>query len=157
MTKLSKKIKLLERQKRVAVIARREALSALADAQMSETQSLDLARRSRALAARSGVSQRGTIGADLHDRTRFAASLAGIAKHAQRASGQSAQERDNAALSLAVQEQRLERIDEHLSEAKREANLQAALRDNPDGAMMARKLLSHSQSPSHSSDRDPQT
>lgn len=157
MTKLSKRIKLLERQKRVAVIARREALSVLAAAQASETRSLKLAQRSRELAASSGVSKRGTIGAELHDRTRFAASLAGIAKDAQRASVQSAQERDKAAQSLAAQDQRLDRLDEHLSDAKREANLHAELRDNTDGAMLARKLLHRSQSPSNSSDQDLQT
>ncbi len=141
MANKSKRLQFLERNRRVAAIARREAIGALAEAQASEDQTASLASRSRLLAGTYGRSSQDMIGHDLAHRGVFAASLAGIATDAEKARKEAADQRVRSVNTLAAREQRLDRIDESLAGEKREANRAAELREITDGAVLARKLL----------------
>ncbi len=141
MARNARRLQTLQRQHRIAVIARREAIGALANAQADETQSANLAERSKTLARTYSGSVGEVAGSDLAQSSRFASSLAGIASEAERSRALAADERGLAAQKLAQREQRLERLDEHLASEKREQNRTVQLREIADQAMLARKLL----------------
>jgi len=110
----------MKRQTMLARAARREALSAMADATLEETRSARLAARSRELARadrhRGGAMEAGA----LRNLSTFAASLETLARNAERAREWSAEQASLQARTLSSAETRERRMDERL-EAAREA------------------------------------
>lgn len=135
-----RKLKRAQRQLTLARIARRDAMSALADALAEEQRSASLASRSRDLAQ--GYSERAEVqSADmLSQNTRFAGELSQLARHADKARGDASRQAQWQAEALASAEQKIERLDGLRKEALAQQRSTQERADRPPDAPMARKL-----------------
>lgn len=128
------------RQLMLAKIARRDAMTALADALIEESRSAALALRSRALMREYEARGGAPIGAVLRENTAFVQSLQGVAKHAEEASKDASDQAQWQVQTLAAAKTRATRLEEQLEAARRDLQRLQVKRDSENAAAMARKL-----------------
>ncbi len=153
MRRNSRTLSLLERQRRMAIAARRQAMVGLADLIDLEWKSSDLARRSEGMARDYGQRTGAQAGAELSAQGAYAGAMAQAAKDAARSSADAAQRRDEMSFELASVEQRIDRLDEKLRSEERDAARSAEARIAADGSALARKLPNHTQMQSRNQSR----
>ncbi|MEP3049890.1 MAG: hypothetical protein ABJP48_09960 [Erythrobacter sp.] len=137
----AKRLRMLERQHRITMVGRREALAALAQANATVAKSAALATRSRMLARQYGSRLTQGAGLELTQNGAFAGSLARIAKDADQSEAMAAQACDQHAGVLATNDQKLERLDERISAKRRDIQRAHQIRETTDATALARKLL----------------
>jgi hypothetical protein len=138
----ARRLALLERQRLIAEVARKQALRGLAEALEAEARHTAIARRARALVSTSAPGAGPTTGAALAGRAGFTAGLARIAGQADEAAHDATRQRAWQADTLAAAETRARRITEREAEARAALT---ALRERREAARtvpLARKLLS---------------
>ncbi|MEM8723977.1 MAG: hypothetical protein AAGE86_00500 [Pseudomonadota bacterium] len=135
-----RKLRLTERQTMLARIARRDAITALADTLDEEAKSASLAERSRIMAREYGTRAVTGIAADLRELGALASGLASLAKDADNARDDARQQAEWQAGTLAETESRLKRLEERSVEARRAVTRAEEARSQPLPEGMARKL-----------------
>ncbi len=102
----------------LARVARREALSALAEAASQEMRSAQLAARSRELAHVSRTASPATDGESLRTFAKFAGALEALAREAERACVDATEQAGRHAEALARADTRTQRLEDRLSDAR---------------------------------------
>lgn len=136
----ARRLALIERQRLIAEVARKQALRALAEALEAEARSAALAERSRRLVAASAPAPGPTSGAALQSRVAFTAGLAQLAGAARDSARDARRQRAWQADALAQAETRARRLAELAAEAR---SALAAARERREAARalpLARKL-----------------
>lgn len=139
-----RRLALASRQLMLAQIARRTAMSALADAVEEEARSAAVSERSRALlrayGARGAMGDAGGDAGSLRNHSAFLHSLQGITRQAEQARQDASDQASWQLQTLAAAETRAGRLEERRELARRE--LQAVLdrREEPLSKGMAHKL-----------------
>ncbi len=140
-----RRLRLSERQTLLARIARREAMTSLAETLDEEAKSAALAERSRAMAHEYGQRSVTGIAADLHQLSALASGLARLAKDAENARHDARQQADWQVEALAETENRLKRLEERTVAARQAARQaqehRAGAPASQPASGMARKLL----------------
>lgn len=126
----------------LAVIARREAMAALAEAIEEEQRTHALAERCRALLCEYGTRPPAEDAEALRERTAFTASLQGVAEQAEQAQLDASDQTVWQASTLAAAETRAARIEERREAAKRTLEAVLERREQSHGQAVARKLHS---------------
>lgn len=138
----ARRLALLERQRLIAEVGRKQALRCLAEALEAEARSHALAARSRALVAASAPGAGATSGAALQDRATFAAGLAQLAAQAGDAARDAARQSVWQAEALGLAETRARRLAEMTDEARMVLAAAKAKREAARDLPLARKLQS---------------
>jgi len=138
----ARRLALLERQRLIAEVGRKQALRGLAEALEAEARSHALAARSRALVAASAPGAGATIGAALQIRATFAAALAQLAAQAGDDARDAARQRVWQAEALGLAETRARRLAEMTDEARMALAAAKAKREAARELPLARKLQS---------------
>ncbi|WP_299295478.1 hypothetical protein [uncultured Erythrobacter sp.] len=133
-------LRLTERQTILARIARRDAMTALADTLDEEAKSASLAERSRAMAREYGQRAVTGVAADLRELSALASGLASLAKDADNAREDARQQADWQVETLAETESRLKRLEERGAEARRAVMRSEELRKTPIPEGMAKGM-----------------
>lgn len=136
----ARRLALLERQRLIADVARRQALRTLAEALEAEARSHALAERSRHLVVASAARPGVTSGAALQTRAAFAANLARIATSAGLAASDAARQRAWASEALGLAEARSRRLGELAAEARTALATAKERREASRATPLARKL-----------------
>lgn len=129
-------------------IARREALTALAEALAEEARSKELSRRSRKLADGYMQLDQVSSGSALSHQVLFAGELAKLASSAEDARGDAARQAAWQSEALSVAEQRFERLSHRSSELKSEIEAAQTRQEQTEEAAMARTLQGRTRRPS---------
>lgn len=136
----ARRLALLERQRLIADVARKQALRGLAEALEAEARSHALAERSARLVAASAPGAGVTSGAALQARAAFTAGLAQLAAHARDGARDAARQRAWQADALARAEIRARRIAELTDEARITLAAARERREAGRALPLARKL-----------------
>ena len=147
LKKQQKRLKMARQQLKLADIARREAMAALADAVSNETRSAALADRSRDLIRDYAERDQAQTGQSLRANARFVQRLADIADQADRARKDASDQAVWQVQTLASAETRANRFEERMRDARRDIEAVVERRENADQASMARKLQSKRHEP----------
>ncbi|MHA7820962.1 MAG: hypothetical protein ACX930_15045 [Erythrobacter sp.] len=124
----------------LAQIARREAMTALAEAIEEEDRTNALAKHCHTLMCEYGSRQPAEDAEALRDRTAFTASLQGVAKQAEQAQLDASDQTVWQADTLAAAETRAARIEERREAAKRTLEAVLERREQSHGQGVAHKL-----------------
>lgn len=138
----ARRLALLERQRLIAEVARKQALRGLAEALEAEARHTAIAARARALVSASTPGTGPTTGAALTGRAGFTAGLARIAVQAGEAANDAARQRAWQADTLAAAETRAKRLSEREAEARVALTAVQERREAARTVPLARKLQS---------------
>jgi hypothetical protein len=136
----ARRLALIERQRLIADVARKQALRGLAEALEAEARHTAIAARTRALVSASAPGTGATTGAALSGRAGFTAGLARIAVQAGEAAEDAARQRAWQADSLAAAETRTKRLAEREAEARAALSAARERREAARTVPLARKL-----------------
>jgi hypothetical protein len=138
----ARRLALIERQRLIAEVARKQALRALAEALETEARHTAIAARTRALVSASAPGEGPTTGAALAGWAGFTAGLARIAVQADEAAQDAARQRVWQADSLVAAETRAKRLAEREAEARGALDALRERREAARSVPLARKLQS---------------
>lgn len=138
----ARRLALLERQRLIAEVTRKQALRGLAEALEAEARSKALAERSWRLVAASAPGEGDTSGAALQARAAFTASLAQLAAGARDGARDAARQRAWQTDALAQADTRARRISELTDEARAALTAARERREAARSLPLARKLHS---------------
>ncbi len=138
----ARRLALLERQRLIAEVGRKQALRGLSEALEAEARSHALAARSRALVASSAPGEGATSGAALQGRATFTAGLAQLAAQAGDAARDAARQSVWQAEALGLAETRARRLGEMTDAARTALAAAKAKREAVRELPLARKLHS---------------
>ncbi|MFO6446342.1 hypothetical protein ACLBKU_04290 [Erythrobacter sp. NE805] len=138
----ARRLALLERQRLIADVARKQALRGLAEALEAEARGAALAERSRLLVAAGAPRAGATTGAALQARAGFTAGLAQLAAHARDGAEDARRQSAWATEALAQAETRARRLGELTAEARAALAAAKERREQARGLPLARKLHS---------------
>ncbi len=136
----ARRLALLERQRLIADVSRKQALRGLAEALESEARSHALAERSQRLVSVSAPGAGTTTGAALQSRAAFTAGLAQLAAHAGDSARDASRQSAWATETLAMAETRARRLAELTTEARAALVAAKERREQARGLPLARKL-----------------
>jgi hypothetical protein len=149
MTKVQRRVALARRQVTLARVRRLEALASLADALSEENRSAALARKSGELLDAYARRNQAMTGDALRLDASFARSLHDIAQQAEAARTDASQQAQWQLDALAAAETRLNRTEERLDLARKDAEAVRQSREQ-HAALLAHKLQSKSRKPAGS-------
>lgn len=138
----ARRLALLERQRLIAEVGRKQALRGLAEALEAEARSHALAARSRALVAAAAPAAGATSGAALQDRSAFTAGLAQLAASARDAARDAGRQSAWQSEALGQVETRARRLAEMAHEARAALVVARERREAARELPLARKLQS---------------
>ena len=138
----ARRLSLLERQRMIAEVARKQALVSLAEAMEAEARSHALAERSRRLVAAAAPVPGVTSGAALQGRAAFTAGLAQLAAQAGDSARDARRQSAWARETLAQAEARARRLAELTTDARRALAAARERREAARAMPLARKLQS---------------
>lgn len=138
----ARRLALLERQRLIAEVGRKQALRGLAEALEAEARSHALAARSRALVAAAAPGAGATTGAALQDRAAFTAGLAQLAAQAGDAAHDAACQSAWQVEALGLAEARARRLAEMTTDARAALMAAKERREAARELPLARKLHS---------------
>lgn len=143
--KPQRRIRVARLQGMQAQMARREAMSSLADAIKEESRSSQLARRSQDLLAAYRQRMDANVGAGLQHHARFVRSLKRMADQSEKASSDARDQAYWQMQALAAAETRLDRSEDRMKAARKEAEALIEKREHHAVHGLARKLHSKSE------------
>ncbi len=138
----ARRLALLERQRLIAEVGRKQALRGLAEALEAEARSHALAARSRALVAVTAPGEGATQGAALHGRAAFTGGLAQLAANAGEAARDATRQSAWQVEALGLAETRARRLAEMTAEARTALTAAKERREAARELPLARKLQS---------------
>lgn len=148
----ARRLALARRQLLLAQIARREALTSLADAVVEESKSANLAERSAQLVRDYGARPAPAEGIALRDQAAFVQSLQTVRLEAAQAHADARDQSQWQSRALAAAQSRADRKEQRVDSARAELGKALERRDPPSTGRMARKLhtsASEADAPAH--------